>query len=97
MSVLRVLLFAVLCLAVTVESKPFFDSIYDAIHSNARRSYGYSGDGNYGYEQPNYGHKSRNVHAELAARQGKSYKDICRVHFPGSVSSPGAGGIVCPY
>ncbi|KAJ8725462.1 hypothetical protein PYW08_003645 [Mythimna loreyi] len=106
MSVLRVLLFAVLCLAVTVESKPFFDAIYDAINGNARRSYGYSGYGNYGYDgygygggyqQPNYGYKSRNVHVERATRQGKTYKEICRVHFPDSIAAPGAGGIVCPY
>lgn len=107
MSVLRVLLFAVLCFAVTVECKPFFDAIYDAINGNARRSYGYSGYGNYGYDgypgygygggyqQPNYAYKPRNV--ERAPRQGKTYKEICRVHFPDSIATPGAGGIVCPY
>lgn len=108
MSAIRVLLIAALCLAVTVESKPFFDAIYDAINGNARRSYGYSGYGNYGYDgnygyaggyqNPNYGYqnaKPRNV--DRAPRQGKTYKEICRVHFPDSIAVPGAGGIVCPY
>lgn len=107
MSAIRVLLVAALCFAVTVECAPFFDAIYDAINGNARRSYGYSGYGNYGYDgyggysgygyqNPTYGYnKPRNV--ERAPRQGKSYKEICRVHFPDSIAVPGAGGIVCPY
>uniref|UniRef100_A0A2A4IVC6 Uncharacterized protein n=1 Tax=Heliothis virescens TaxID=7102 RepID=A0A2A4IVC6_HELVI len=84
---------------------PFFDAIYDAINGNTRRSYGYSGYGNYGYDgyggyaggyqNPSYGYRPRNV--ERAPRQGKTFKEICRVHYPDSVAMPGAGGILCPY
>lgn len=104
MSAIRYLLFIMLCFAVTVEGAPFFDAIYDAINGNARRSYGYSGYGNYGYDgygygggypNTNYAYKPKPV--ERAPRQGKTYKEICRVHFPDSVAVPGAGGIVCPY
>lgn len=78
-----------------IEAAPFFDAIYDAISGNGRRSYGYSGYGNYGYDNGygrSYGHKR-----EEPPRAGKSYKEICRAHFPDSIAFPGAGGVVCPY
>ncbi|CAG9585717.1 unnamed protein product [Danaus chrysippus] len=86
---------------VAVEAAPFFDAIYDAINGNGRRSYGYSGYGNYGY---NYGYNngynngySGYKHVERPPRQGKTFKEICRVHYPDAAAFPGAGGIVCPY
>lgn len=83
-----------------VEPAPFFDAIYDAISGNGRRSYGYSGYGNTGYgSNPGYNGYGYNGYrnVERAPRQGKTYKEICSVHFPDSVANPGAGGIVCPY
>lgn len=94
------LLFALLLLAfASIECAPFFDAIYDAISGNGRRSYGYgNGYGNYGY---NYGYNGYNGngyrHVERPPRQGKTYKEICRVHYPDAVAFPGAGGVVCPY
>nr|BAM19421.1 unknown unsecreted protein [Papilio xuthus] len=49
-------------------------------------NYGYNGYGGNGYR-----------HAERPQRQGKTYKEICRVHYPDAVAFPGAGGVVCPY
>ncbi|CAK1552552.1 unnamed protein product [Leptosia nina] len=93
---MRTLLVALALLSVAgIEGAPFFDAIYDAINGNGRRSYGYSGYGNYGYNGYNGYNGYR--HVDRAPRQGKTYKEICRVHFPDSVAVPGAGGIVCPY
>ncbi|CAB3251862.1 unnamed protein product [Arctia plantaginis] len=112
MSVLRFVLVAAVLFA-TVECAPFFDAIYDAINGNARRSYGYNGYGNYGYGGNPYGngydsgygygnagyggyaYKPR--HEKQPPRQEKTFKDICRVHFPASADFPGRNGIVCPY
>lgn len=96
----RFLLIAVLFLAVAyIEAAPFFDAIYDAINGNGRRSYGYSG---YGYPNYNYGYNGYNSYngyrnVERAPRQGKTYKEICRVHYPDAAAVPGTGGIICPY
>ncbi|CAH3892943.1 unnamed protein product [Pieris brassicae] len=99
---MKTMIVAIVLLAAlaTIEAAPFFDAIYDAINGNGRRSYGYSGYGNNGY---NYGYNNGYNngyngyrHAERP-RQGKTYKEICRVHFPDSVAVPGAGGIICPY
>lgn len=89
---LLLILTAVLCIS-CIGAAPFFDAIYDAISGNGRRSYGYSGYGNYGYDN-GYGKSYRR---EEAPRTGKSYKEICRAHFPDSIAFPGAGGVVCPY
>lgn len=105
MTSMRLMFLAVLLLAATAcEAAPFFDAIYDAINGNGRRSYGYSGYGNgYGYNNgynngySGYSGYSGHRNVEKAPRQGKSYKEICRVHFPDAIAFPGAGGIVCPY
>lgn len=92
----RLVLAVLLVTLVACEAAPFFDAIYDAINGNGRRSYGY---GNYDYSGYNGYYPSYNApkHVDRAPRQGKTYKEICRVHFPDSVAVPGAGGIVCPY
>lgn len=101
--------FAIALLLVTllsVEGAPFFDAIYDALNGNARRSYGYNGYGNSGYGYNGYGGYNgyngynaypapRNV--ERPHRQGKTFKEICRVHYPEAAAVPGTGGIICPY
>lgn len=102
MSVRCLLILAVLSLAATsteTAPSPFFDAIYDAINGNGRRSYGYTGygNGNYGYNNGYNNGYNGYRHVEKPPRQGKTYKEICRVHFPDSVAVPGAGGIVCPY
>ncbi|KAG6452907.1 hypothetical protein O3G_MSEX007860 [Manduca sexta] len=96
-------LLLVVVLVASVECAPFFDAIYDAINGNSRRSYGYSGYGNYGYGgyggyggYNGYGYPSHR-HVEKPQRQGKTFKEICRVHFPDAAAVPGTGGIVCPY
>lgn len=100
---MRLLLLAVLLLAVMAcEAAPFFDAIYDALNGNGRRSYGYSGYGRHGYNTgyngySGYGGYGGQREVEKAPRQGKTFKEICRVHFPDSVAFPGAGGVVCPY
>lgn len=99
MSVLRAILLAVLLVAVSAEAAPFFDAVYDAVIGNGRRTYGYDGYGqgyynyNQGYNNPfnSYG-RSRS-----SSRKDKTWKDICRVHFPDSIANPGANGITCPY
>lgn len=93
---LLVILAALVLLTASVDCapSPFFDAIYDALNGNGRRSYGYSGYGNYEY-RPSY--DRYNVQRERPSRHEKSYKELCRVHFPDSVAVPGAGGIVCPY
>lgn len=95
MTFMRILFFALLIVAVSVDAAPFFDAIYDAINGNSRRSYGYSGYGNYGY---NYGYNGYPAYRPVEKpRQGKTFKEICRVHYPDAAAFPGAGGIVCPY
>ncbi|KAG7307095.1 hypothetical protein JYU34_007231 [Plutella xylostella] len=92
----RLLLLLLALTLASVHAAPFFDAIYDAINGNARRSYGYSGYGNSDYYGNYYrGHAPR--HAAPAEREGKSWKSICRSHFPDAIGNPGAGGIVCPY
>ncbi|CAH2086761.1 unnamed protein product [Euphydryas editha] len=96
MSSMRIFLFALLIVAASVDAAPFFDAIYDAINGNGRRSYGYSGYGNYGY---NYGYNNGYNgyrHVERP-RKEKTFKEICRVHYPDAAAIPGAGGIICPY
>ncbi|CAH2074444.1 unnamed protein product, partial [Iphiclides podalirius] len=92
------LLVGLLLFAACADCAPFFDAIYDAINGNGRRSYGYGGYENYG---PTYGYSGYGYNgykrAERPQRQGKTYKEICRVHYPDAVAFPGAGGIVCPY
>lgn len=105
MSSIRPLLFtALLLLAVSsIESAPFFDALYDAINGNGRRSYGYSGYGNpnYGYQNayPGYGYNGYgNVERQPRRQADKSWKDICKVHFPDAIGGvPGRAGVVCPY
>lgn len=96
MSSMRILLFALLIIVASVDAAPFFDAIYDAINGNSRRSYGYSGYGNYGY---NYGYNNGyNGYRQVdKPRQGKTFKEICRVHYPDAAAIPGTGGIICPY
>ncbi|CAG4908059.1 unnamed protein product [Colias eurytheme] len=99
---MRSLIIVLLIAVVATEAAPFFDAIYDAINGNGRRSYGYSGYGynngyNYGYNNGYNNGYNGYRHAERPQRQGKTYKEICRVHFPDAVANPGAGGIVCPY
>lgn len=97
MSVLRAILLAVLFVAVSAEAAPFFDAVYDAVIGNGRRTYGYDGYGqgyyNQGYNNP------YNIYggSKPPRRQEKTWKEICRVHFPDSVAQPGANGITCPY
>ncbi|CAH0718850.1 unnamed protein product, partial [Brenthis ino] len=81
---------------VSVDAAPFFDAIYDAINGNSRRSYGYSGYGNYGYDY-GYNNGYPAYRPVEKPRQGKTFKEICRVHYPDAAAFPGAGGIVCPY
>lgn len=97
MSVLRAILLAVLLVAVSAEAAPFFDAVYDAVIGNGRRTYGYDGYGqgyyNQGYNNPFYSYgRSRSSN-----RKDKTWKDLCRVHFPDSIANPGANGITCPY
>lgn len=102
MSAIRILMTILLVSITWAECAPFFDAIYDAINGNTRRSYGYSGYGNYGYGGYNryngyngyYGYGHRSVERP---RQGKTFKEICRVHYPDAAAVPGTGGIVCPY
>ncbi|CAH2228165.1 jg13407 [Pararge aegeria aegeria] len=94
MSSMRLLIFVLLIAAMSVDAAPFFDAIYDALNGNPRRSYGYSGYGNYGY---NYGYNNNGYRHVERPRQGKSWKDLCRVHYPDAAAIPGTGGIVCPY
>lgn len=94
---MRLLIVILLIAAMSANAAPFFDAIYDALSGNTRRSYGYSGYGNYDY---NYGYNNGYRRAERPrkeSRQGKSWKEICRVHYPDAAAFPGAGGIVCPY
>lgn len=99
MSVLRTILLAVLLVAVSAEAAPFFDAVYDAVIGNGRRTYGYDGYGqeyynyNQGYNNPYYGYGR----SKPPRRQEKTWKDICRVHYPDSIAQPGANGITCPY
>lgn len=50
--------------------------------------YAYGGYGGYGY---------RPRHEKPPPRQERTFKEICRVHFPASEDFPGKNGIVCPY
>lgn len=99
MSVLRAILLAILLVAVSAEAAPFFDAVYDAVIGNGRRTYGYDGYGqgyynyNQGYNNPYYGYGR----SKPPRRQEKTWKDICRVHFPDSIAQPGSNGITCPY
>lgn len=99
MSVLRVILLTVLLVAISAEAAPFFDAVYDAVIGNGRRTYGYDGYGqgyynyNSGYNNP-YNTYGR---SKPPKRQEKTWKDICRVHFPDSIAQPGSNGIICPY
>lgn len=100
-SIRTLLVFAVLLVALaSVEAAPFFDALYDVLKGNPRRSYGYSGYGGYGYNygyQNEYGNGYNGYRNVERPRQGKSYKEICRVHYPDAAAVPGTGGIVCPY
>jgi hypothetical protein len=93
----RLIAAVLLMLVLACEAAPFFDAIYDAINGNGRRSYGYSGYGNYDYG--GYGYNSYGGHRNVdrGQRQGRTYKELCRVHFPDAAAVPGTGGIVCPY
>ncbi|KAJ2952583.1 hypothetical protein O0L34_g6906 [Tuta absoluta] len=85
---------------------PFFDAIYDAVVGNGRRTYGYqqqyngyngyNGYGYNGYGGYDGGYR-REVEPHRPQRHEKTFKEICRVHFPDSIANPGAGGITCPY
>lgn len=108
MSSIRLLVLAIVLLlaASSIDSAPFFDALYDAINGNGRRSYGYSGYGNpsYGYQNqyPGYGYNGYNGYGNVERhprkQADKSWKDICKVHFPDSISGvPGRSGVVCPY
>ncbi|GBP76411.1 hypothetical protein EVAR_74460_1 [Eumeta japonica] len=95
------------------EGAPFFDAIYDAINGNGRRSYGYEptyrhpgyGSNGYGtngydyngYGSSGYGDQGHRPYRPSRRSHGKTFKDICRVHYPNAVAFPGDGGIVCPY
>ncbi|KAL0841846.1 hypothetical protein ABMA28_014085 [Loxostege sticticalis] len=101
----RLLLAVLLVTVLACEAAPFFDALYDAINGNGR-SYGYSGyrsfSGYGNYEHNGYhgnGAALRPIpeHHENHRRPLKSWKDVCRVHFPDSVAQPGKGGITCPY
>lgn len=95
-TVRKLLILAALLAAFTVECKPFFDAVYDALNGNSRRSYGYYNGYRGGYDTEGYeGH--RRERGRDRQRTGKSWSDICRVHYPNSEAFPGAGGIVCPY
>lgn len=89
------LVLAVILIVGAVEAAPFLDAIYDALSGNGGWSNGYNNGYNYGYDGYNGYHRQREV--QKTPREGKSYKEICRVHFPDSVAFPGKGGIVCPY
>ncbi|XP_041977525.1 uncharacterized protein LOC121731905 [Aricia agestis] len=93
-------LLLILLIAAGVGAAPFFDALYDAIAGNGRRSYGYGYNGydnGYRYDggyRPDTGYRAEGYRP----RQGKTWKDLCRVHYPDSAFGvPGSAGVVCPY
>ncbi|XP_075969284.1 uncharacterized protein LOC142972241 [Anticarsia gemmatalis] len=59
---------------------------------------GYGSPQDYGYANGGYGgYGYKPKHEKAPPRQERTFKEICRVHFPASEDFPGRNGIVCPY